>query len=270
MPDIKAKPLNQVIAETPELKVNGEWLCLNIDTRTAWPTKPQAFTFEGYSVWVMPRTTDSYPGLAAQKPETLDRDECYALLHRALSALAWIQDTGAVVVHMSGGNLPRMVGMRQPYGYSICDDFDLSDLPVVEEASGRLALALIREGRGINHPGFSFLSFFRVLEAAIPNSTTRSAWVTENLNRLDDHRAKDALDKLKVVVPDPGDIGKHLYESGRCAITHAKDDAVINPDDPRDARRLEAELPIIEGLAVLAVEDHLGIQTTQKAWEEHF
>ena len=32
---------------------------------------------------------------------------------------------------------------------------------------------------------------------------------------------------------------------------------------------MEAERPIIEALAVLAIEDHLGIQTSHKAWREH-
>jgi Methylamine utilization protein MauJ len=267
MLNLKAKPFNQVLEETPELRTNGEWVCLNVDTRTAWPTTPQAFAFEGHQAWVMPLTTDHYPGLAAIKPADMDRDQCFALLHRALSVLAWLQDTGAVVVHMSGGNLPRMMGTRQPFGYAIRDEFDLSDLPVVGDASGKLALALMREGRGLNHPGYSFLSFFRALETAIPNGKARGAWITESIDRLEGHRAKEALDKLKAAIQ--GDIGKHLRESGRHAIAHAQADPIINPDDPRDARRLEAELPIIEALAVLAIEEHLGIQTRHKAWQEH-
>ena len=267
MLNLKAKPFVEVLAETPDLNVNGEWLCLNIEARTAWPTKPQAFTFEGHQIWVMPITTDNYPGLAANKPAELDRDECFAFLHRALSVLAWLQDAGAVVVYMSGGSLPRMMETREPFGYAIRDDFDLSDLPVTATASGKLALALMREGRGLNHPGYSFLSFFRALEVAIPDGKARCAWVTKNIDRLDGHRAKDAIDELKATVQ--GDIGKHLRESGRHAIAHAKADPIINPDDPRDARRLEAELPIIEALAVLAIEDHLGIQTRHKAWQEH-
>jgi hypothetical protein len=255
MLNLKAMPSNQALAETPELTVNGEWTCLNVDIRTPWPTKPQKFIFEGHKIWVMPITTDNYPGLAANKPTNMDRDECFALLHRALSVLAWLQDTGAVVAHMSGGNLPRMMGMRQSSGYAIRDDFDLSDLPVIENPAGKLALALMREGRGLNHPSYSFLSFFRALEAAIPQGKVRGAWVTENIDKLDDHRANEALEKLKATVK--GDIGKHLFESSRCAISHAKADPIINPDDPRDARRLDAERPIIEALAVLAIQEHL-------------
>lgn len=267
MLNLTAMPFNQALAETPELTVNGEWMSLNIDIRTPWPTKPQTFNFEGHQIWVMPITTDNYPGLAANKPANMDRDECFALLHRALSVLAWLQDTGAVVAHMSGGSLPRMMGIRQSFGYAIRDEFDLSDLPVIENPGSKLALALMREGRGLNHPGYSFLSFFRALEAAIPQGKIRATWVTENIDKLDGHRAKEALEKLKATIK--GDIGKHLFESSRCAIAHAKADPIINPDDPRNARRLDAELPIIEALAVLAIEEHLGIQTRHKVWQEH-
>lgn len=267
MLNLKMNSLNEVVADTPGLLVNGDWVCLNIDTRTAWPTKPQSFAFEGCQVWVMPLTTDHYPGLATNKPAEMDRDECFALLHRALSVLAWLQDTGAIVVHMSGGNLPRMMGRQQSIGNAIRDEFDLSDLPVIENGPRKLALALMREGRGLNHPGYSFLSFFRALETAIPDGPARGDWVTANIDRVEGHRAKDALEKLKANIQ--GDIGKHLRESGRHAIAHAKADPIINPDDPRDARRLEAERPIIEALAVLAIEDHLGIQTSHKAWREH-
>lgn len=267
MLNLKTVTLNEVLEQTPELRINGEWVCLNVDVRTAWPTKPQTFTFEGYQIWVMPITTDNYPGLAASKPADMDRDECFALLHRALSVLAWLQDTGAVVAHMSGGNLPRMMGMPQTFGNAIRDEFELSDLPVIEDPAGKLALALMREGRGLNHPGYSFLSFFRALEVAIPEGKARRAWVTENIDKLDGHRAREALGKLKATVQ--GDIGKHLFESGRCAVAHAKADPIINPDDPRDARRLDAERPVIEALAVLAIQERLGIQTRHKVWEEH-
>jgi hypothetical protein len=30
----------------------------------------------------------------------------------------------------------------------------------------------MREGRGLNHPGYAFLSFYRVLEVALPNGQT--------------------------------------------------------------------------------------------------
>jgi hypothetical protein len=261
------KSLNDLLTETPELRVDGDWLCLNVDTGMSWPTKPQAFTFEGHELWVMPYTTDNYPGLAMNRPADLNRDDAWAVLHRSLSLLSWTQDSGATVAHMSGGNLPHMMGLTKKFGGAIQDSFDLSDLPQIHEERGRIALALMREGRGLNHPAYAFLSFYRALETAIPNGQARGTWITEQIYNIEGHRAKEALAKLAETVD--GDIGIHLRDSDRHAIAHAKADPIINPDDPRDARRLQAELPIIEGLAVLAIDQHLGIQTRRKVWQEH-
>jgi hypothetical protein len=54
--NLKMKSLNEIVAETPGLLVNGDWVCLNIDTRTSWPTMPLSFVFEGHQLWVMPLT----------------------------------------------------------------------------------------------------------------------------------------------------------------------------------------------------------------------
>lgn len=267
MLDRKARPFAEILDETSGLKVNGDWVCINIDPRTSWPVRPQQFTFEGHPVWVMPLTTENYPGLAINRPADLDRDEAFALLHRALSVLAWLQDTGAVVQQVSGGNLPRMMGMRGSLGRSIREDFDLSDLPVIKEDAGKLALALMREGRGLNHSAYSFLSFFRALEIAIPDGKERGEWITANIDAIAGHTAQSALQELKAKIE--GDVGKHLRQSGRHAIAHAKSEPIINPDDPRDAQRLQSELPIIEALAVLAIEQRLGIQTSHRMWKEH-
>jgi len=267
MLNLEVLPFAEIIAETSELRVRGEWLCLNIEMRTSWPTRPQSFEFEEQTLWVMPVTTEHYPGLALNLPAGFDRDDAFALLHRALSVIAWLQDSGAIVAQMSGGSLPRMMGMKQQFGYGIREDFDLSDLPQITTPAGKLALALMREGRGLNHPAYSFLSFFRALEIAIPDGKARGAWVSANLERLGGQHAKEALEKVKATVQ--GDIGKHLRESSRHAIAHAQANPTINPDDPRDAKRLQNELPLIEALAVLAIEDHLGIQTRHRMWQEH-
>jgi hypothetical protein len=107
------KSLNDILMETPELRVNGEWLCLNIETNTAWPTKPQPHAVRGLPLWIMPHSTDNYPGITINRPADLSRDDAWALLHRALSLLAWTQNTGAMITYMSGGNLPRMMGGRE-------------------------------------------------------------------------------------------------------------------------------------------------------------
>lgn len=199
--------------------------------------------------------------------EGLIQDDAFALLHRALSLIAWLDNSGAVVTHMTGGNLPRMMGLTKATGLTIRDELDLSDLPIVNDARAGVAQALMREGRGLNHPAYAFLSFYKVLETAIPNGRARGQWISDNLDNLRDHRAVESLAKLRASMD--GDVGVHLRDSGRRAIAHAQHDPIINPDDPKGSKRLRAELPIMEALAVLAVEQHLGVQTSQTRWKEH-
>jgi hypothetical protein len=39
----------------------------------------------------------------------------------------------------------------------------------------------MREGRGINHPAYAFLSFFKVLEVAFPDGKKRATWIDDNV-----------------------------------------------------------------------------------------
>jgi hypothetical protein len=82
-----------------------------------------------------------------------------------------------------------------------------------------------------------------------------------------DHRADGALDQLRRQSID--NIGEHLYESGRCAMAHAAEEPIIDPDDPGAARRLWSERPIILALAERAIEEKLGVETSHTVWTKH-
>jgi hypothetical protein len=159
------------------------------------------------------------------------------------------------------------MGREKTFGSTITEELNLTYLPEPTEDRGRLALALMREGHSLNHPAYAFLSFYRVLEAALPDGRQRGAWITANLDRIFDHRGREALEKLKAT--GITDFGGHLYKSGRQAIAHAAADPVINPDDASDYDRLQGELPIMRGLAQLAIEEILGIKTRHTIWKEH-
>jgi hypothetical protein len=68
------------------------------------------------------------------------------------------------------------MGRDKERGFLIRDAFDLSYLPEVIEEKAMLALALMREGRGLNHVGYAFLSFYRILEVAFPKAKKRRPW----------------------------------------------------------------------------------------------
>lgn len=264
--DTKIKSLSEILEECGELRRRGNWCLINIDPSMPWPIAAQSFEFENHEIWVIPVTEDAYPALATCDPRE-GRDECWAMLHRALSILCWMEDGGASVYGMGGGNPFPHYGWSGPRLYGVKGEFDLSEMPVVTSPDAKLALALMREGRALRHPAFSFLTFYRVLERAFPDGKVRAKWMRDAVERLSDHQAQRALDKVRANIE--GDIGHHLFASGRCAIAHARGDPTINPDEPQHLKRLQQELPIMEALASTAIEEQLSVKTSHTIWEEH-
>lgn len=163
--------------------------------------------------------------------------------------------------------MPRPNYREKTHGHVITGDLALTYLPEAQDAKQSIALGLMREGRGLNHPAYAFLSFYRVLEAAMPDGKTREKWVADNLDAIFDRGGQEALGRLKASGIE--NVGAHLYKSGRMAIAHAKDDPIINPDDASDYDRIAGELPIMRGLAELAIERVLGIKTRSTIYREH-
>jgi len=50
-----------------------------------------------------------------------------------------------------------------------------------------------------------------------------------------------------------------LYASGRCAVAHAFNDPVVDPDDPKDVFRLSADMPVAKALAEHLIEHEYRI-----------
>ena len=250
-----------------ELRQNADWLVAGVRTTGSWPVRTQKVLYRGEILWIMPVMRQFEPSIAMRRPANKSREQCEMLMMRFVSALSWVEEQGMLVDGIGGGNLPRPIGRSPQQFVSICDQFHLDYLPAPNDERTLLAMALMREGRGLNHPGYAFLSFYRVLEVAFPNGRDRGDWISEHVMFLKDHQAKEAVQKL--VDAGISDIGRHLRDSNRHAMAHAKDDAVIDPDDLSENRRLWQELPIISALAKGAIERELGVKSTHTIWEEH-
>lgn len=248
-----------------ELAVRGEWVTANVATSMTWPVKAQKVRYGDLDFWVMPVMKNYYPTIAVNKPANIDRHECERAIMRFLSALCWVESSGALVDGFSGGNLPRPMGRQKEFGFAICEQFELEYLPEPLERRARRALALMREGRGINHSALAFLWFYRILESAI-GGKKRGEWIEAHLDKVRGIRAKEVVKKLRA---EGIDIGTHIRESGRNAIAHAKGDSIIDPDDPEETRRLWSELPLMEALAELVIEEEFDIETAHTVFEKH-
>jgi hypothetical protein len=251
-----------------ELAERGDWIVANIETTSGWPVNAQKAIYRGEMIWIMPIMKDRYPALAMKRPSNKSRDECERLVLRFLSALAWVQGAGYLVGGVGGGSMPNPMGRMKDGGFSVMEEFDLSYLPEPESEKALLAMALMREGRGLNHPGYSFLAFYRVVELAIGKDwKTQTGWINDQIARGLTYPAREAVDKLRQ--QQVQDVGIHLYASGRCAMAHAKNDPIIDPDNPADARRLWGERPIMLALAERAIEEKFGVETRLTVYQKH-
>lgn len=253
-------------ALTGEIAEAGDWIVANLETSISWPVTYQRQDYAGRTYFIIPLTKEHCPAVAIRRgDETLQ--EGRSSLLRFLSAMSWTQSAGVIVQSFSGGGLPRPQRRGSASGLSITADLNLTYLPEPDDPRSALALALMREGRGLNHPAYAFLSFYRVLEAAIPAGKERQNWIDENIDEIMDHSGRSALESLRASgVKDPG---THLYKSGRMAIAHAQSDPIVNPDDASDYDRIAGELPVMRGLAELAIERVLGVNTRSTIYREH-
>ena len=251
----------------PDLLNRGCWICLNIEPNITWPVRPQSLIFAGHEIWIIPITTDDHPGVAMRQPEEMQLEDAEGLLLRLLSVIAWREGVGIAVTYRTGGNLPLMMGLNKKLGFCIRDAFDFTDVICPEEEEPRIALALMREARSLTGSAYAFLSYWRILEIAFPGSGERTLWMQAKLANLDGRGVEEALNAIKAA--GIADVGRHLFASGRCAIAHANARPIINPDNPRDTRRLMDELPVVRELAVLAIEERFGVDTQLSEYRKH-
>lgn len=251
---------------TDDLRRHGHWVVAYIEPVMAWPVEVQEIIYDDRQYWIIPVTSDAYPGIAA-RAEGVSPEELECKILRLLSVISWVERSGAILETFGGGNRPYAVGRSHQGGYVIREKFDFTYLPVVNDDRAKLALALMREGRGLNHPAYSFLSFFRILEVAVGKGDKRKEWMPDALRRIDEHRAKTAMSEIGV--DNLEDLALYLFESGRCAIAHATGETIIDPDKPSDSKRLSRELPIIEKLAEMAIEEKLALKTSRTVYHEH-
>lgn len=246
--------------------LRGDWIIAELDTSISWPVTVQVEHYLGADFLLLPITRGSLPAVAYLR-EGMPLREAQTKVMRFLSAMSWSMASGAVVVDFTADQIPRpMQRQKRAFGGIITADLDLSYLPQPENDQGRLALALMREGRGLSHPPYSFLSLYRVLEVAIPGKA-RAEWMNGAIDRLSGHSAREALQKLR----DSGieSIPDHIYKARRMAIAHANQQPIVDPDDAGESETIRKELPVIAALAELAIEEFLGIPSRHTEWQRH-
>ncbi len=243
------------------------WIVIGVSSGVPWPKIEGILTFKGHHFTLRPETEALLPSFTFKIPHGMTYDEGMSLCREFMSTLSWVEDAPLEEESVSGGGHPINIGKGPHWRAIAVDKVHIRYLPEVTDQKAKLALALYREAHNVNSVPYKFLGFFKILNIILKTKTEHSNWINNNLDRIDSSEAKKVISTIK---RSQNDVGRYLYESGRCAIAHAFDDTrLVNPDDIGHQRRLQVELPVVKALAEHLIEQELGLKSKRTYHREH-
>jgi methylamine utilization protein MauJ len=241
------------------------WVVVGVETSIGWPTVETRVPFRGREVILRPETDTLAPTVIAEFTPPGTYDETLLLVREFLSSLAWVEGHPIRETVATGGGFPIWVGKSPPVNVTN-PRFQVDYLPDPLDPRARLALALYRDALGVSSEPFRFLGFYKIINVVHRTGPQQIAWINASVNSLEDYRAQERAAQLRSAGRD---IGAYLYESGRCAVAHAFDDPIVNPENPQDTERLVLDMPLIKALAEEVIENVLGVQSQRTVYREH-
>jgi hypothetical protein len=248
------------------------WLVVDFESSTRDPRAQLRTEYDGLTIHIQPHM-DEYCDVMSTfvRPED-DLQGARLKLNRFLSAMAWKDDCAFVTRGSTAGGAraqdsenPRFnyLEKRRITGYVI-SRFDFEHLFVATNDRQRLALALYRDGLNSENEFYRFLSFYKIINILHSDSKDQMRWVNINIPNLKFEAAK----RVQELAPK-GDIGNYLYVQGRTAIAHAFSRPIRDPDQPGDRTEVGSDCVVVKALAVLLMENELGVPTLSKIFREH-
>jgi hypothetical protein len=242
------------------------WLTVGLESGIHWPTTEVKVTHREHEFLLRPETDQLAPSVALAYDPPLTDKEALLLIRRFLSSLSWVE-RGHLRETFTFGTGGRPGGVGKGAGARLISTrFRVDYLPETSDQKAQLCLALYREAMNLNSKPFQFLGFFKIINALFERGSDQKAWINKTLPVLNDHWARERLEELQKLHCD---IGDYLYESGRCAVAHAFDKPLVDPDNPDDTQRLDADLPVIKALAEYLMESRVGIKSARTYRQEH-
>jgi len=252
-----------------------KWLDLAVCPQFSWPNSQVEISFEGYKVVLQPfrkdpeAETEMAATLSVFDPNGTSFEVGGTIASRFLSRLAWSNDRGVVELFSVGSNSSGRPGRLSQGAYprsawAQVEPWDFIYLPAAHSQESDLALGLFREGLSVNSTPFAFLSYFKVLNIRYGASADQKEWINDNLHHI---WYQPAINSLAEIQRTESDVGKYLYEEGRCAVAHAYGTPLVNPDNYADRHRMECDLKLMKELAALFIEKELGVLSDSSFWK---
>lgn len=253
-------------------KERGQWLLANVEQQIGWPQKRALIIYRGRKVLLLPATSKYYAGVAViTKIGLLDEGKKFVM--QFLSALTWYRPSKIDIIQWTNsatqGSLNQYLRLeltKRPGMTALF--FRPTMLPDPKNKDAQLALSLFREGLSLNHLGYSFLSYYKIINMRYPKGAEQKQWIRNNLYKLENLKYLAA--RLGSLKQQHTDLAHYIYTECRCAVAHAGGtDPVYDPESLEDEIRFYEIQPLAHALAKIIIEDEFFIKTTNTILKEH-
>ena len=239
----------------------SKWLHVVIRCEALWPDHQKEVIFGEHSFILRPGSNNAEKSIHI-KMDHISELDAMKYVNQFLSVLAWAYDRRVEKIYSSTGPSGPQEFSRLKDSIKGQNEVFPNSIDSYDDPDKVLAMALYREAISINSIPYRFLGFFKILnmfwnEKFQNKKSPIIEGIRETLLKIKD---VEAAKRIKAITKDEKDVAEYLYQSGRCAIAHAYQSPVVNPDDPEDIRRLYADMPVIRALAEYKMENDLGLE----------
>lgn len=251
-------PISQEeIEEELSKKGNDQWATMSLTSHSTWVSSLQRIWFRDRFVYLIPWKNNVPPHLTTTLNEQESAQDVERILLSFLAALSWAENISLVRKYLVTGNHPSLIRDDKASVSMLIHSINIDAIPNTQDEKARLALAFYRDGLSLDHIHYKFLSFFKIINMIKNHGPEQERWINSKLDKL----SYDAKIRINAIKNNESDVGGYLYKSGRCAVAHAWDEPIADPDNPNDLERLRNDMILIEELAALAIEEEFGIQS---------
>jgi hypothetical protein len=241
------------------------WVVATIKAEFGWPMSRMIVPFHNREFLLRPETDVHTPSVCIKDENGLTLREGHDLINRLLSALSWAHGAGACVKSVVGWSGEEPIQVGEGTLRHVSEPWRFIYLPQPTDEKALRALAVFREALSLDSPAYRFLGLYKVLNIHFASGQKQKDWINLNLSELKESRAIERLQQLA----HEGDIGEYLYHQCRCAVAHAFDLNVVDPDASADAHRLEKDIPLMKELAELMISKIFLVPTDSEFWRLH-
>jgi hypothetical protein len=233
-----------------------------LDTTLKIGTDPYAYvTFEGKVLRWINGTAEAEATISVGVANLHDHRAEDDQLNRFLSLLVWQHGGHARIKEGVGGARTahsKVYSPRMSVGLRVDPGCLQRGTKLALTTDQRLALGLYREAQNSSSTFYEFLSYYKILELAVPNkgNTSQREWLSTFAIPKLEHLP--GMGRLKEILAIHSDLEKYLRDVKVNGIKHAIK-RTVDPDNPLDQISTTKDNHLMREIAKLVMRDRLGL-----------